>query len=146
MQTYRSIDDLMTHETGTIQGALNAQELYRGTVQELGYQRITIGVLREGALYKCWTSFNGADGKIERIVEGHHRVEEEHRNLYTEAEETALLEIAQNVERIQEHPLWYVPRYMFRFTMNAGVRMAIVRCATSPRILKNTWRLLHGNP
>ncbi len=136
---YTSIDDLMSNERDTIQDILNDQELYKYTVGALGYERITIRVnLTEpvdGVAYKEWTSFNDGTGRITRIEDGHHTVENDAQNLYTTIEEEDLLGVANNVYNIQKDPLGYIPAYMFKFRMDGETRKKIVKTALKNPII-----------
>jgi hypothetical protein len=133
---YHSIDDLMDNESDTLRDILNDQDLYCGLVKALGYRRITIGVERNGELYKCWTSINDEEGKIEKIEEGHLTTDIPRENLYTTIDEKDLLAVANDYEGIKNNVLASIIKYAPKFKMNKDIRNAIVRGATNKEAIK----------
>ena len=110
---YHSIDQLFTEEKEWIQGKLNAHPFYYNVVKRLGFREIGISIIDDdGNVTSEYASHNGLDGKIDGIVNYF-----ENPDFTVEAKEEVLLDIIDNHELVEEHPIKAFLKYRKGFPM-----------------------------
>ncbi|MBU0456710.1 MAG: hypothetical protein ABH824_03210 [Nanoarchaeota archaeon] len=112
---YNSIEQLFNEDKEWIQDKLNEHPFYYNVVKVLGFREIGIIVQNDlGEELGIYASHNGLDGKIYEIVDKF-----ENPDIIVNANEKTLLEIIENHQWIEEHPIQAFLKYQSGFSMKA---------------------------